>query len=64
MLNKKQCDFFDEICRRPDVYRSYEELAAILQVSTRSIRNYCAAVADFAAESGAGSLLSLSLIHI
>lgn len=59
MLNKKQCNFFDEICRRPDVYRSYEELAAILQVSTRSIRNYCAAVADFAAEIGAGSLLSL-----
>ncbi len=59
MLNKKQCDFFEEVCRRPGSYRSYEELAALLSVSTRSIRNYCAVLADFAAESGAGTVLNL-----
>lgn len=59
MLNKKQCDFFIELSRCPGSYRSYEELAALLHVSTRSIRNYCTVLSDFAAQSGAGRVLHL-----
>lgn len=59
MLNKRQCDFFDELCRQAGSYRTYEELAARLRVSTRSIRNYCAILTEFAAEVGAGTVLNL-----
>ena len=59
MMNKKQCDFFEEVSRRPGSYRTYEELASLLHVSTRSIRNYCAVLSDYAAETGAGVILNL-----
>ncbi|KMZ55161.1 BglG family transcription antiterminator [Dorea sp. D27] len=51
-INKKQKEFFHEIMRCPNRGRSYKELSDLLDVSTRSIRNYCTALEDFAAQIG------------
>lgn len=56
-INKKQRDLFQELSKYPNRNRSYQELADDLNVSTRSIRNYCAALEDYIREMGIASLI-------
>ena len=56
-INKKQSDLFQELSKYPNQTRSYEELAGILDVSTRSVRNYCASLEDYIADLGMPALI-------
>lgn len=46
-INKKQSDLFQELSRYPNQNRSYDELAELLNVSTRSVRNYCVSLEEY-----------------
>ena len=46
-INKKQSDLFQELSSCPNQCRSYDELAEILKVSTRSIWNYCVSLEEY-----------------
>ncbi len=51
-MNKQQYDFFLEISKYPNIVQSYDDLAERLAVSTRTVRNYAAAISAYAAEIG------------
>lgn len=63
-INKKQKEFFHEICKYPNRRRSYQELSALLDVSIRSIRNYCTALEEFAMELGIKEIIERTSVGI
>ncbi|MCU6746105.1 MULTISPECIES: BglG family transcription antiterminator [Lachnospiraceae] len=56
-INKKQSDLFQELSSCPNQCRSYDELAEILKVSTRSIRNYCVSLEEYITGIGLSPLI-------
>lgn len=51
-INKKHRILFHELSRYPNRNHSYQELSELLEVSTRSVRNYCQALEDYILEMG------------